>query len=73
MRYYEFYEGGYEGGWRNVGGRDFGLVFEFYYSVEEVGVLILRGVVGVVGEGLEGVGLGRRIEDLNDEDEVRNL
>lgn len=73
MRYHELYEGGYEGGWRNVGGRDFGLVPEFHYSAEEAGVPIPRGVAGVVGEGPEGVGLGRRIEDLNDEDEVRNL
>ncbi|KAK4201152.1 hypothetical protein QBC40DRAFT_324918 [Triangularia verruculosa] len=72
MRYYELYEGAYEGGWRNVGGRDFGLVPEFHYTAEEAGVPIPKGEVGG-GDVVEGSNLERRIEDLNDEDEVRNL
>ncbi|KAK0744500.1 SnoaL-like domain-containing protein [Apiosordaria backusii] len=73
MRYYGLYEGDYEKGWRNVGGRDFGTVPEFHYSAEEAGVPIPK-AVGTPGAGgvTEGE-IGRRIEDLNDEDEVRNL
>ncbi|KAK4174793.1 hypothetical protein QBC36DRAFT_302519 [Triangularia setosa] len=77
MRYYELYEGDYTSGWRNVGERDFGLVPEFHYTAEEAGVPIARAAASI-GTGTAGVWesvgeVGRRIEDLNDEDEVRNL
>ncbi|KAK0716398.1 hypothetical protein B0H67DRAFT_646026 [Lasiosphaeris hirsuta] len=73
MRYYPLYEGNYEEGWRNYGGRDFGAVPPFHYTPDEAGLPVLPGkeVVETREEGVEE--LTRRIEALNDEDEVKNL
>jgi len=72
MRHFPLYEGAYEGGWRNYGGRDFGAVPPFHYTPDEAGVPIPSGGGEEKGEG-SWEEVKRRVEVLNDEDAVKNL
>lgn len=72
LRYYAMYEGEYEDGWRNVGGRGIPII-PYHFTPEGSGVPIpppegeAQKTNATLGE------LEVRIRRLNDEDEVRNL
>jgi len=75
LKFYPLYEGDYPDGWRNIGRRDLGLAPPFHYTPDEAGVPIPKppkdAKAPETKASLED--LQRRIEVLNDEDEVRNL
>jgi len=72
LRYYPQYEGAYETGWTNVGGKDLPLI-PFHFTVDETGVPIppAQGAAPATKASL--AELEARIADLNDQDAVRNL
>ena len=81
LKYYAMYEGNYEKGWRNIGGKGLPVV-PYHFTPEGSGVPIpgfdFDGEYGgdENDEGSEDADvedLERRIRKLNDEDDVRNL
>ncbi|KAH7357655.1 hypothetical protein BKA66DRAFT_445514 [Pyrenochaeta sp. MPI-SDFR-AT-0127] len=72
LHYYPMYEGAYEDGWRNVDGKEISII-PYHFSSESSGLPILP----AEGESESYNGtmeqLERRIQRLNDEDDVRNL
>ncbi|KAK0654755.1 hypothetical protein B0T16DRAFT_497958 [Cercophora newfieldiana] len=75
MRAYPLYEGEYKDGWSNFRGQNFGAVPAFHYTPDEAGMPVLPGPAGKVveEEGGSWEGVRRRVQVLNDEDEVKNL
>lgn len=73
MRYYPLYSGNYADGWRNFGGGDLGTVPPFHYTPDEAGIPIPPPVGEAPETNATADDLQRRINILNDEDEVRNL
>ncbi|KAK1830198.1 SnoaL-like domain-containing protein [Podospora conica] len=75
LKYYALYEGDYAEGWRNVGRANFGTVPPFHYTTDEAGIPIppLPEGSAIPTTNATGQDLKRRIDALNDEDDVRNL
>ena len=72
LHYYAMYEGTYEDGWRNKGGRGIPII-PYHFSPEGSGIPIPPAEGNAVGTNTTLGELQARIQRLNDEDEVRNL
>ena len=72
LHYYAMYEGTYEDGWRNIGGRGIPII-PYHFTPEGAGVPIPAAEGNAVGTNTTLGELQARIQRLNDEDEVRNL
>jgi len=72
LGYNALYEGPYVGGWRNVGGRGLPIV-PYHFTAESSGIPIPPAVGDAPKTNLSMAALEKRIQRMNDEDEVRNL
>ncbi|KAF2441509.1 hypothetical protein P171DRAFT_497753 [Karstenula rhodostoma CBS 690.94] len=72
LHYHALYEGTYEDGWRNVGGRGIPVI-PYHFTPEGSGVPIPPPVGDASPTNASLSNLELRIKRLNDEDEVRNL
>ena len=72
QNYFPQYEGDYENGWANVGNADLGM-FPFHFTLDQSGTPIPAAAGAAPASNATLAELEDRIEDLNAEDEVRNL
>ena len=72
LHFYPQYEGPYETGWTNVGGKDLGVV-PFHFTADESGVPVPEATGPAPKSGATLAVLEQRVRAMNDEDKVRNL
>lgn len=72
LKYNAMYEGPYVGGWRNVGGKGIPII-PYHFTPEGSGIPIPPAAGGADRTEMTIGQLERRIERMNDEDQVRNL
>jgi hypothetical protein len=72
LHFHPLYEGDYETGWTNTGGRELPIVAP-HFTLDEVGVPIPAPDGPAPHTGATAAQLAERIDRLNDEDAVRNL